>query len=285
MSEKNNNEKFILEQYLNDDDVMNDFPDIHEQYQKSGITEDVLCRISKDYYENIPKFEKTAKANLVLIQNFDNVHFVKYRIKSLYSLMTKIIQHASKSQEEITEMNYCKKITDLIGFRILYLFKSDYLSVHNQIMKVYEDCLTEDVKVKLKAGDDEAFYDGIEKKVIERDKSYRSIHYIARSTKDKDNCSRMEIQTRTIYEEAWSEMNHRLVYKKHYPDKTQRQLQDLSNYMSSLTGVCDMLGLFMLLTATDKNEKDDNKKSFEPDLEIKQPEEIAKVWKKFLDVI
>jgi putative GTP pyrophosphokinase len=285
MSEKNNNEDFVLEQYLTDDDVLTDFPDIREDYQKSGINEQVLRRIAKDYYDNFTSFETIAKTNLLLIQNFDNVHFVKYRIKSLYSLVTKIIQHASKSQESFTEVNYCKKITDLIGFRILYLFKSDYLPVHNQIMNVYEDRLTEDVKVKLKTGDDEAFYDGIEKKVTEYNKSYRSIHYTVRSEENNDNCPRMEIQTRTIYEEAWSEMNHRLVYKKHYPDKTQRQLQDLSNYLSSLTGVCDMLGHFMLLAATEKDGTDSQNIIIESDLKLKQPEEIAKVWKKFLDVI
>ena len=55
---------------------------------------------------------------------------------------------------------------------------------------------------------------------------------------------RLEIQTRTLFEEGWSEINHKLVYKN----------QDVADYfvllqaskiLSTLVGNCDTLGMLM----------------------------------------
>ena len=55
-------------------------------------------------------------------------------------------------------------------------------------------------------------------------KDYRSIHYVIRNdTYDPSSGVRLfqvkvEIQTRSIFEEGWSEINHSLIYKKNLPE-------------------------------------------------------------------
>lgn len=274
--------KFDINDFLQNQQVLLEQPDIEDLFSKLFENPEDLEGIANDYHEKVTIFDEIAKDHLVKIQRFDHVHFVKYRIKDLYSLLVKIINNSIDYNTKITFENYTKKITDIIGLRILYVFKNDYLPVHHQLMKEYGDLLVEDVKIKLKEGDDESIYKGIKNCVIERNKTYRSIHYIARSEEDNDNCARMEIQTRTIYEEAWSEINHSLLYKKQYPTKRQKQLQDITGYLSSLTGVCDMLSDLMRCIASEQNKSEaipisENKKT------QKQDFGIAEIWKEFID--
>ena len=55
----------------------------------------------------------------------------------------------------------------------------------------------------------------------------------------------IELQTRSIFEEGWSELNHEMVYKKKKPETTMLLLQITSNILSSLAGNCDSLGELM----------------------------------------
>lgn len=56
----------------------------------------------------------------------------------------------------------------------------------------------------------------------------------------------IEIQTRSIFEEGWSEINHKLLYKKEYFDIAEEALlKKTSSVLSSLAGDCDTLGDLM----------------------------------------
>ena len=119
--------------------------------------------------------------------------------------------------------------------------------MHQQIMNEYENQLAQDISIKLKEGDDEEMYEQLLRKCsnvrVDRNKTYRSIHYTIYAQKtDIAAYPRVEIQTRTIFEEGWSEINHKLVYKK----GTENQgLKKTSVVLSSMVGACDNIGLLM----------------------------------------
>ena len=76
-------------------------------------------------------------------------------------------------------------------------------------------------------------------------RSYRSIHYTIRHNEDGIMVP-IEIQTRSIFEEGWSEINHKLLYKKEYFDIAEEALlKKTSSVLSSLAGDCDTLGDLM----------------------------------------
>lgn len=136
----------------------------------------------------------------------------------------------------MSKENYEQKITDLMGIRVLLLFKSDWLNVHQHLMNLYSKTLLEPPFAHIRQGDDRGLYEG--KVEIKDNKPYRSVHYVVKSTKGLG----IEIQVRTLYEEAWSEIDHKLRYPYNLQDVV------LGNYidiMNRLTGIGDEMGAFI----------------------------------------
>lgn len=194
------------------------------------------------------KYFEIMQEHIAKIALFKDVHSYRFRIKKTGSLLEKIIRKSCEHNETYTVNDYYQKITDLLGIRILYVFKEDYWSVNEQIMTEYGNQLAQDINVKLKPGDKkEEMYKRLREKYSnvrwEENETYRSIHYtIYADKKDIGLCPRVEIQTRTIFEEGWSEINHKLVYKKNTGNQG---LKKTSDVLSSMVGACDTLGTLM----------------------------------------
>ena len=222
---------------------------LYEKFQESKIPIDTLQKIMSDYSSNLPTYERQASELASFISTFSYVHLTHWRVKKEESLLEKIIRKTIDERannvrgRSITPSNYKIQITDLIGIRVLHVFKSDYLAVHNQIYDIFEPQLRETVHVNLRVGDSEDMYKEIKNKVkFNYNQEYRSIHYLI--GRNGDYGAREEIQVRTIYEEAWSEMNHRLVYKAELSE-TAGLVKSASQNLSALTGSCDTLGELM----------------------------------------
>ncbi len=242
------NDKMTLQEIIENKDEFLEKYDLKEAFQKCGYSWDELIEIGKDFdSKRDGEYKALIQEYIAKIATFENVHSYRYRIKRTDSLLAKIIKKGAEKERKIRKDNYFREITDLLGIRILYIFKEDYLSVHKQIMNEYENQLVENVHLKLRDGDDEKTYEKMLKLQdikIERNKVYRSIHYTINSRLNQiDKCPKLEIQTRTIFEEGWSEINHKLVYKK----KTSNDdyLERTSRVLSELVGSCDAIGGLM----------------------------------------
>ncbi|MDE5605364.1 MAG: RelA/SpoT domain-containing protein [Eubacterium sp.] len=228
-----------------------------DMFKECGYTWDELIEIGEDYNSKRDSvFFNLIQNFIVEISKFTDVHSYRYRIKETDSLIAKIIRKGKSREEKITIDNYCSEITDLLGIRILYIFKEDYWSVNKQLMDKYKPQLAENIHLKLRDGDDQKTYQSLLSAydvVVERNEAYRSIHYTIYS--DPNNIisnPKIEIQTRTIFEEGWSEINHKLVYKNNsFPE-----IEKVSNILSELVGSCDTVsGLMQYLY---NRVKDDN---------------------------
>ena len=80
--------------------------------------------------------------------------------------------------------------------------------------------------------------------MMEENGAYRSIHYTLYLGERNTYDTRLEIQTRTIFEEGWSEINHKLVYKNSELSEY-LILVEASTILSALVGDCDTLGELM----------------------------------------
>ena len=217
-----------------------------EEFRKCGYSWEELMTIGEDYNKKREnEYFEIIQQFLAEISKFSDVHSYRYRIKETDSLLAKVIRKAAKREERITVENYFSEITDLLGIRILYIFKDDYWSVNKQLMDKYKKQLAENIHLKLRDGDDETTYELLVKSYdvsVEKNEAYRSIHYtIYSDPTDITNSPKIEIQTRSIFEEGWSEINHKLVYK----DESSRQLKKLSTILSGLVGSCDAVGGLM----------------------------------------
>lgn len=210
-----------------------------ERFRDSGLTWEELEAITTDFETKWDEHWSTAKKYAESIQKCSGVHSLSYRVKDPKHLAEKIIRKNPgylKRGEALSRENYERCITDLIGIRVLLLFKSDWVLVHDHLMEQYGDMFMETPFAHIRKGDDVSLYRG--KVRIRDNKPYRSVHYVIRSDHDLG----IEVQVRTLYEEAWSEIDHKL----RYPYNLHNEM--LSNYtdiMNRLTGIGDEMGTFI----------------------------------------
>lgn len=180
-----------------------------------------------DYYLGIVrnKLEIAAQELFLELKSIKGAHTVKYRIKDPEHLIDKIIRKKIEQERVVTKENFLDEFDDFIGFRILHLFKTDWESIYKTIKAKYK--AKEPPVAYHREGDDQQLIDrfkelGLEPKV--KKAGYRSIHYIAKFPffSSEFKC---EIQIRTLFEEAWSEIDHLV----RYPNNTENEL--LNSYL------------------------------------------------------
>lgn len=218
-----------------------------EDFKKSGLTVKTLKAIKRAYQDNRERYEKIALTYVGELSNFENIHTVRYRIKDVNHLLEKVVRKTLEGEKDIDEKNYAEKITDIIGIRVLYVFKSDWKRLHDEIHKHYSDKYAQKPEIKIKDGDPEEPFKNIKNVEIEKS-MYRSIHYTLRHIAYDENTGneickvKVEIQTRSIFEEGWSEINHKLIYKKSLPEDIREKMVNISDILCTLAGECDQIG-------------------------------------------
>lgn len=194
------------------------------------------------------------------------IHSIRYRVKDVESLLIKIIDKSAnvpaepQSNSEIekyrhlTKENYYKIITDLIGVRILIRYRYQWQAVHELIWKLYHldnheyirdweadyrrdpglKFIAEQPKAYIKLDSDRGIYETIGKNIfhiLSSDNHYASLHYLVNF-----GGNYVEIQVRTIFDEAWCECNHDFVYKAQVHTQSARKtLERLSTILAQHT--------------------------------------------------
>ncbi|WP_233982343.1 RelA/SpoT domain-containing protein [Pectobacterium versatile] len=241
-----------------------------EQFKKADFSWEELQEIGLAHYDNIPALSETAGLISSILQQGEDVHSVRWRIKDPEHLMAKIIRkrnedEISEKYRSITKDNYTDVITDLIGIRVLHLFKEDWETIHNYLNSKWE--FQESPIVYIREGDapDINIEGSVEKT---HPAGYRSVHYII-STRLLKNSIYTEIQVRTIFEEAWSEIDHRV----RYPNfKNNEILNYFLLIFNRFAGSADEMGTFVLSL------KNELKESIERSIKISEIEKEKETY-------
>ena len=222
---------------------------------EANISWDMICHI----YYNYKRLEKDLRD---IVKNFIDdylyeidvagIHSYRYRIKDAGHLIEKIIRKKKENPEKFARLdhtNYYKFMTDLIGIRVLFLYREDWVHFHKYLTGLFEN--NPDLYIKDRLNDfdenpehyymaerpraykrtgDTKIYDGNEIEIV-TDGIYRSLHYIV-----KYKGHYIEIQGRTLFEEGWSEIDHDIVYKEAQDNE---MLRDYSKLLNRLSGLAD----------------------------------------------
>ncbi|MYM97900.1 RelA/SpoT domain-containing protein [Duganella vulcania] len=213
-----------------------------EDWQSSDISWEDLLLIGQDHEEQQAALEASAILNASLIQRFNGVHSVRWRVKDTSHLMAKIIRkRAAKAPKymDISAANYMEVIDDLIGLRALHLFKDDCFEIDREVRAVFP--LKEKPIAYIREGDNPALttqYQAAGMTVEKHKDNYRSIHYIL-TTKPTLRVVNIELQVRTIFEEGWSEIDHKVRYP-NFPNN--QLLRGILNVLNGMTGQADDTG-------------------------------------------
>lgn len=179
-----------------------------------GKSSSKIPDIIKYYAEHIPELKKLQEPIYKeIINNEDlqpHIHSVRTRIKSKKSLSDKI-KRKRKEKRVIDTGNLFEEITDVIGFRILHLFTRQIIEINKALIKKFQFMeLEAEPEAYFNDAKQLQYYEKLGAEVKTKKSEYSSVHY---KFKTKGSpIYRCEIQVRTIYEEAWSEVDHKYRY-------------------------------------------------------------------------
>ena len=182
-----------------------------EKYQNAGYEWETLLSIAKLHIRESQELITVGQFVVATLQALPAVHSTKLRIKDPARLLEKIIRKKIEKRE-ITPENYRKKITDLVGVRAIHLYKNDWREIHHFVMNKWP--LAEKPIAYHRAGDPQSVLDDFKSagcRLKKHPAAYRSVHYLLKSQPTRQN-QIVELQVRTIFEEGWSEIDHRIRY-------------------------------------------------------------------------
>lgn len=185
------------------------------------------------------------------------IHSYRYRTKRVEHLLEKVIRKRKENPEKfalLDHTNYYKFVTDLIGIRVFFLYREDWVHFHRYLTSRFEndpamyirdrlldfdedpehDYLAERPRAYKRNGDSK-IYDSDELEIISNG-IYRSLHYIV-----KYQGQYIEIQGRTLFEEGWGEVDHDIIYKE--PEGSE-MLRDYSKLLNRLSGLADEMSSY-----------------------------------------
>lgn len=214
-----------------------------KELETAGLTWDVLDGIYCRHIARSVQLQKTADYITGRLREVDTVHSVKVRVKHPERLVAKIVRkRLGGGLEGISEENYTTFITDLIGLRALHLFKGDWLPIHSFVSDNW--ALAEKPIAYIREGDSEIIrkaFDEAGCTVTIHQFGYRSLHYLIKSQPALETHV-AELQVRTLFEEAWSEVDHRVRYPR---ESDNIYLADFLNLFNRIAGSADEMGTFI----------------------------------------
>ena len=97
-------------------------------------------------YEKINEALHTLGKEFIVKYLYDiekaGIHSYRYRTKSVEHLVEKIIRKRKENPKKFKELdhtNFHKFITDLIGIRVFFLYREDWIHFHNYITTCFEN--------------------------------------------------------------------------------------------------------------------------------------------------
>jgi len=222
-----------------------------ETWEKAKMDWPSLQAIASDHEAESANLESSAELFAKVIQKFNGVHSVRWRVKDSEHLATKIVRKRSEDNPKYTDItleNYYERVTDLVGIRALHLFKENCFEIDSALNSVWNPI--EPTVAYIRDGDSEGMKKRFEDKGFEvknHPAGYRSVHYIIESIPLKRKII-AEIQVRTIFEEGWSEIDHKVRYPNFSDNELVNYFLEIFNRMA---GSADDMGGFVLgLVAT-----------------------------------
>lgn len=199
---------FKIEEFLEKYSYSKDIIEIN------NINIENLSDIYEDYIRYRHSYENQASFIANILRAEVTIHSVKSRIKEPERLIEKIIRKTQDrktkygSDFEFTIDNYKNEINDLIGIRVIHIFKEQWEDIHDFIINTWKII---EITANVRDGDNTEIFDDLGIEVRSRASGYRSVHYLVEFYPTSQKVI-AEIQVRTIFEEGYGEIDHILRY-------------------------------------------------------------------------
>ena len=196
------------------DEFISKYPQTDEIIKDNSIDVEILKDIYNDFVDYKVSYENQASFIANILRSQPMIHSVKSRIKAPDRLIEKIIRKTEDRKLkygkdfQFTLENYKNEINDLIGIRVIHIFKDQWRDIHEFITKTWKVI---EVTANVREGDNTKQFEELDIEVRSRISGYRSVHYLVEFYPTNEKVI-AEIQVRTIFEEGYGEIDHRLRY-------------------------------------------------------------------------
>jgi len=208
-----------------------------------------LIRVYTDKHKHISLFLDQLRDALISSEELAQyIHSIKWRIKDPDHLKDKLIRKIISAKNDqkpfdITEGNILVRVNDLAGIRILHLYTRQIRNIDKILKEIFSEMKYDLIEGPIaRTWDDEsrAFFKECGITTKESDTMYTSVHYVVGSaSRTQVTC---EIQVRTLMEEVWGEVDHKI----NYPHQCKifscrEQIKVLARVTSSATRLVDSI--------------------------------------------
>ena len=198
-----------------------------EHFEKNRHRFDIVARNLVDCFSGDPVLR-------------DLIHFIKYRVKTQKSLSEKLLRLArEKSAKPIDKKNLFSRVNDLAGVRIIHLHTDQLVQVHPRILQILEENRYSVVDKPVAYCWDieyEELFDGLGIRPESQSSMYTTVHYDVLANPDSGIAC--ELQVRSLADELWGEVSHRVSYPVESPSEACR---DQLRVLARLTSGCGRL--------------------------------------------
>ena len=230
-----NKEDFLTTYKINEDELKSLNIDWHD-----------LEEIDKDFNNYKKSYETQAELIANILRSQPKVHSVKTRVKDSSHLIEKIIRKTPERRMKygddfkFTVDNYKNEITDLLGIRVIHIFKEDWEEIHEFITSMWD---VMEIVANIREGDNKKEFEAKGIEVCSRLSGYRSVHYLVESYPTNKKLI-AEVQVRTIFEEGYGEIDHQLRYSHDdIPDVLAQNLMLLNRIAGSSDEMASLINI------------------------------------------
>jgi putative GTP pyrophosphokinase len=174
-----------------------------ETLEKNEKAYEFFCRRIQALLDGNPKLD---------VAGMNCVHSIRFRKKSRASIKDKCDRKARKGVV-VNNENCHSEIEDYFGVRLLHLHLDQLPAIHAFLVEQSEKgefLFGEKPKAYTWDPDFKAILEGLDFQVEFKESLYTSVHYILKNSDDSP--VRCELQVRTLFEEAWGELDHWMNY-------------------------------------------------------------------------
>lgn len=172
------------------------------------------------------------------------VHSIRARLKEESHLADKIKRKDAEGRL-LTAENLFSEITDLAGLRVLHLYQAQFSRIDAFIRSRVQAKawrLREKPVAYTWDPESQVYFKAFKIRTELKPSYYTSVHYLIAPANDEDDAVCCEVQVRTLFEEAWGEIDHAI----NYPVKTEKlanveQLRVLSKLVSTGSRLADSI--------------------------------------------
>ncbi|RIH63403.1 (p)ppGpp synthetase [Mariniphaga sediminis] len=158
-----------------------------------------------------------------VISSIPKVETVNGRTKSFNECISKFERKylpLLKPDDDITKISDC--LTDLIGIRAVCFYNEEVNQIRRGLKRYFTEIETTDKSSQLEKTDDKFGYKSLHLQLILKSK--------LDGVPDAHNFKgiKVELQIRTVIQDAWSVLDHKIKYKKSIPQSLKRRINRLS---------------------------------------------------------